>query len=392
MNLLRKKPSSFDRLRLNNCRVALVYDRVNKWGGAERILLALQKIFPDAPLYTAVCDKQKAPWANKFRVKTSFLQQLPFARRHHEFYPWLTPVAFELLDFSDFDIVITVTSAEAKGIITLPDTLHICYCLTPTRYLWSAYSAYLSCPGFGKLDFLARTSLRTFRPYLLFWDKTAAQRPDLYLTISDNVRRRIVKYYHRDAEVIYPPINLGKFKIRNENLKIQASDFYLIVSRLVAYKRIDLAIKAFNRLKLPLKVVGIGSQLNELKKFAGSNIEFLGYLTEENLLRYYYGCKAVICPQEEDFGLVPLEAQACGKPVISYKKGGALETIIEGETGEFFYPQTVEALMKAVRDSRGKVYSKTKCINNASSFDEQKFLLNFKKIVETKWQEYQKKN
>jgi glycosyltransferase involved in cell wall biosynthesis len=376
---------------MKNPKVALVYDRVNKWGGAERVLLALHEIFPKAPLFTAVYHPQKAPWAGVFKVKPSFLQKFPFAKSHHQLYPWLTPLAFESFDFSGFNLVISVTSAEAKGIITGPKTFHLCYCLTPTRYLWSGRADYQRSPGFGKADFLAKIAWRLFLPYLTKWDQVASQRPDAYLSISKTIQKRVKKYYRRDSEVIYPPVDLGQFRLSTNSRQPSTKKFFLIVSRLVPYKRIDLAIKAFNKSRLPLKIAGLGTEMTRLKKMAGPTIEFLGKLTEKELLVYYYSCQAVICPQEEDFGLVPLEAQACGKPVISFKKGGALETILKGRTGEFFYPQTAKALFNLVRSFRPKKYCPKKCRENAADFGKALFIKRFKKKVRSIWQKSPKK-
>ncbi|MFZ5366139.1 MAG: glycosyltransferase [Patescibacteria group bacterium] len=361
-------------------KVAFVYDRVNKWGGAERVLLALHEIWPDAPLYTAVYNPETAPWARDFKVIPSFLQKFPFAKTRHEAYPWLTPLAFETFDFSEFDVVISVTSAEAKGIITKPGTLHICYCLTPTRYLWSGTWEY-------KIPFFLRPLIFKLR----LWDQIASQRPDIYLAISENVAQRIKKYYHRDSEVIYPPIDTDKFKIKNGKLKMtnQNEKFFLIVSRLVSYKKVDIAIEAFNRLGLPLKIVGTGTEMGKLKRLASKNIEFLGQLTDPQLLSYYQRCQAVIFPQEEDFGLVPLEAQACGKPVIAYRAGGALEIIIEGKTGEFFAEQTPESLGAQVLKFKPEKYKPEDCRKNAEKFDIKIFKEKIKKIIEQKWESFQ---
>lgn len=371
---------------LSNLRVALVYDRVNKWGGAERVLLALNKIFPEAPLYTTVYHQKRAKWARVFSVKPSFLQSWPLARTHHELYPWLAPLAFESFDFREFDLVISLASAEAKGVITRPPTLHLCYCLTPTRYLWSGYSGYLASPGFGWFDSFARNSFRLVRPYLSKWDLMAAQRPDFYLAISKNVKRRIKRFYQRDAEIIYPPIDLKKFK--PPSFLEPPGEFFLIVSRLVPYKRVGLAVEAFYKLNWPLKVVGVGSELKKLRGMAGPQVEILGGLTERELLRYYCKCKAVICPQEEDLGLVPLEAQACGKPVISLRKGGALETVIEGRTGEFFYPQTAQALARVVKRFVPEKYLPQECRKNAARFGQSRFIKKFQKKVVNLWQKH----
>ncbi|MDO8621224.1 MAG: glycosyltransferase [Candidatus Levybacteria bacterium] len=366
-------------------KTALVYDRVNKWGGAERVLLALHKLFPDAPLYTSVYDKKKAPWAKVFDVRTSFLQNFPFATRH-ELYATLMPLAFESFSFDEYDLVISVTSEAAKGIIVKPGTLHICYCLTPTRYLWSAYDDYFKNPYF---KFISKPIVS----YLRTWDKIAAQRPDAYLAISKEVQGRIKKYYDRESEVVYPPLSEAfsslassvQLKTQELNAKIlnaKRLPYFLIVSRLVPYKRIDLAISAFNKLKLPLKIVGIGSEEKRLKEMAGQTIEFLGYLTQEELVGYYRGCRALIFPGIEDFGLAILEAQSFGKPVIAFRGGGAIETIIDGKTGLFFDKQSVGSLTQAIKQFNNKTINPEDCINQAQKFNFEQFKKNFMKKVE----------
>jgi len=348
-------------------KVALVYDRLNKWGGAERILLALHKLFPQAPLYTSVYDKKKAPWADVFNVKTSFLQNFPLAT-HHELYASLMPLAFESFNFDEFDLVISVTSEAGKSIITKPQTKHICYCLTPTRYLWSGYDEYFKNP-------LLKILSKPVVLYLKFWDKIAAQRPDEYIAISKEVQGRISKYYDRNSTVVYPSIEI-------QNYEKESRDYFLIVSRLVSYKKIDLAIEAFNKLKLPLKIIGTGMEINRLKKMAGPTIEFLGYLTDKELVEYYSGCRALIFPGFEDFGLTILEAQSFGKPVIAFKGGGALETVIEGKTGIFFNKPNIESLTKAIRQFDNLVIDPKACTEQARRFDFEQFKENFMKRIE----------
>jgi len=364
----------------NKMKVALVYDRVNKWGGAERLLLALGQIWPQAPLYTAVYDAKNAPWAKRFKVIPSFLNKIPLAKSHHEKLALLMPLAFESLNFDSYEVVISLTSEAAKGIITKPETLHLSYCLTPTRYLWSGYGDYFSSPIYR---FLALPGFK----YLRHWDKIAAQRPDFYFAISKNVQKRIKKYYQRHSEIIYPPLDLHRFKISTVSKK--PHDYFLIVSRMVSYKRIDLAIEAFNQLGWPLKIVGLGRQFKKLQKMAKKNIEFLGQLTDEELLGYYQNCQAVIFPPEEDLGLVPLEAQACGRPVIAYRGGGALETISEGKTGLFFYPQTSQGLLKALKSFKTKKFKPENCRQNAEKFSQARFKKEFKKAVLEKWRNIQ---
>ncbi len=360
-------------------KVALVYDRVNKWGGAERVLLELKKIFPQAPLFTAVYDPQKASWAKVFQVKSSFLNNLPLARQKHELYPMLMPLAFESFNFNDFDLVISVTSADAKGIITGPKTVHLCYCLTPTRWLWSGYRDYF--PGL-----LGRSLAYPFVYYLKRWDQLAAQRPDIYISISKEVKKRVKKYYRRDSVVVCPPVN--DFFLERPLVK-KKKDFYLLVSRLVPYKRVDLAIKAFNQLKLPLKIVGSGSQERYLKKIAGNNIEFLGNLTDDKLFSYYQESLALVMPQEEDFGLVSLEAQASGTPVIAFGRGGAKETIKAGRTGMFFNHQTVNSLVEAVKLFEQKSFLAEECRQNALKYQPAVFRKQFLATIKKVWKQKQ---
>lgn len=353
-------------------KVALVYDRVNKWGGAERVLLVLHELFPNAPLYTSVYNSKKAEWAGVFDVKTSFLQRFPNASSKHEFYAPLMPHAFESFSFDGYDLVISVTSEAAKGIIVKPETRHICYCLTPTRYLWSGYDEYFS-------NKMLRSLSRPVVSYLRHWDKIASKRPHKYIAISKEVQKRIKKYYGRSSEVIYPPVTL--INVADSHLPDVANDaygkYFLIVSRLVPYKKVDIAIKAFNKLKIPLKIVGTGVEEKKLKKIAGSNVEFLGNLTDGELLRYYKGSSALVFPTNEDFGLAVLEAQMFGKPVIALRKGGALETIIGGKTGEFFYPQHEEALIKILKGFNNRKYEISDCIKQAEKFNKKRFKKQF---------------
>ena len=353
-------------------KVALVYDRVNKWGGAERVLLTLHELFPKAPLYTAVYNPKTAPWAKVFNIKTSFLQKLPLAAKHHELFPWLTPLAFESFDFDEFDCVISVTSAEAKGIITKPGTQHICYCLTPTRYLWSQTHFYQRNSQFGIFNLISRPIAGRLFSKLRRWDYITAQRVDQFIAISRTVQERIRKYYHRESAVVYPPVEVKRI-INGPKYKIPDTKYYLLVSRLVPYKRVDVACKAFNQLGWRLKVVGTGSELSKLKKAAGSNIEFLGQLTDDKLFSYYHGCRAVVFTAEEDFGLVPIEAQAAGKPVVAFGRGGARETVIDGKTGVLYNQQSADSLIKAIHRLDNIKIDPKDCQENSLNFSKKKF-------------------
>jgi glycosyltransferase involved in cell wall biosynthesis len=386
-------------------KTAIVYDRVNKWGGAERVLLALHEMFPKAPLYTSVYNPKTASWAKVFpKVIPSFLQKIPFAKRNHELLAPLMPIAFETFDFSGFDLAISVTSEAAKGIIG-PPIKHICYCLTPTRYLWSHYGTYFKGENLKAIT-------KPVVSYLRYWDKIAAHRPDELISISTVVRERVKKYYSRNSRIIFPPVEIEKFQISSDKLQtnskfkipkkkklsyqLPATSYYLVVSRLVPYKRVDLAIEVFNKLGYPLVIVGTGSQEKSLKKMANENIKFAGYLTDSELVNYYSKARALIMPQEEDFGIVAVEAQAAGVPVIAYNKGGSLDTVIDpsmdsagspqassrrGATGVFFDKQSSKSLISAIGRFEKIKFNKTDLISNAKRFSKERFKKEFQKLV-----------
>lgn len=351
--------------------VALVYDRVNKWGGAERVLLALHALFPNAPLYTSVYNPDSTPWAKDFDIRTSFLQKYPYAKTAHEKYAGLMPLAFENFCFDAYDAVISITSEAAKGIITKPKTMHICYCLTPTRYLWTGYEDYFRTDVIKTISYPAIS-------YLRYWDIIAAKRPDVFIAISHEVQRRIRTYYSRESDVIYPPSGL----IGGAHGEAAQGDYFLVVSRLVPYKRIDLAVRACTARHIPLKIVGIGSELAYLKSIAGPSVEFLGNLTDDELIRYYRGCRALLFPGTEDFGIVIVEAQQYGKPVIAYRNGGAIETIMEGKTGLFFDNQDSNSLMEAIRIFGTMSFNSTTCQKHAAKFSNDRFQAEFMKTID----------
>lgn len=359
-------------------KLAFVYDRINKLGGAEKILLALHQAYPQAPFYTSVYNPDSASWAKDLEIKTSFLNHFPLAKTHHELYPWLTSMAFESFNFTQFDVVVTITSAEAKAIITLPKTLHLCYCLTPTRYLWSHGDQYAQDPLLGKL-------LRFWQVYLRKVDLLNAVRPDVYLAISKTVQKRIKKYYHQDSTIIYPPVDTAKFTFR------PSKGYFLLVSRLVPYKNIHLAIQAFNQLEEKLVIVGAGREHARLRQLAGPTVVFKGQVSDQELVKLYRSCQALIMPQEEDFGIVSLEAQAAGKPVIALESGGAVETIIHQQTGILFSQPTVDSLMSAMKQFNSRSWSNNFIQSQAKKFDTRLFINKFKIFVEAQWQQHQKK-
>ncbi len=353
-------------------KVVIVYDRVNKWGGAERVLLTLHELYPKAPLYTSVYNPKGAPWAKIFpEIKTSFIQHLPFAKSNHEFLAPLMPLAFSLFDFSGYDLVISVTSEFAKNIKTNAETTHICYCLTPTRYLWSGYGEYFKNPV---LRILSKPVINILRKS----DLAASKKPDTIIAISSEVKKRIKKYYGRGSEIVFPPVNIPTIRIVGTRRK-----YYLLVSRLDrGYKKVDLAIRVFNQLKLPLVVVGTGREEWKLKRMAGRNIKFAGKVPEKKLAGYYSHAKALIMPQEEDFGIVAVEAQAQGVPVIAFNKGGARDTVKNGKTGVLFDKQTPESLKGAVLTFEKLTFRADNLHTNAANFSKEKFKRDFVKIVQ----------
>ncbi|MEJ5186118.1 MAG: glycosyltransferase [Candidatus Geothermincolales bacterium] len=364
-------------------KIALVHDWLTNLAGSERVLLALHELYPEAPIYTSVFVPEEFPQLKGAEVRTSFLQKIPLARKRHQLFPYLRTVAFERFDLSGFDVVISSCHAEAKGVLTRPETLHICYCYTPIRYYWSGYHHYLDNPRFGPLNPLARALMPFMINYLRVWDRCAADRVDVFVAISRHVADRIRKYYRREAEVIYPPVNASLFRVSE-----RVDDYFLLVGRLIPYKRADLVVEAFNRLGLPLKVVGTGSELESLRSLARPNVEFLGRVGDAELAELYSRCLALIFPQEEDFGIVPLEAMASGRPVIAYRAGGATETVVEGKTGVFFDRQEVETLVETVRTFRPEDFDPETIRKHALAFDLPVFQERIRRFVERTYAEF----
>lgn len=362
-------------------KVAIVHDWLVNMGGGERIIKILHELFPEAPIYTAVFDKSRMPAEfTAMDIRTTFIQRMPFGKKRYQSYLPLMPLAFEQLDLTEYDLVISSSTSCAKGVITRSDTLHICYCNTPMRYAWDFYFEYIRDKGA-----LSRIVIGAFMNYIRMWDRLSADRVDFFIANSQNVANRIKKHYKRDSDVIHPPVNAGFYK--PSGLR---EDFYLIVSRLVRYKRLDLAVQAFSELGIPLKIIGSGGELERLKSAAKGNIEFLGRLSDDETNICYSRCKAFVFPGEEDFGITPLEAQACGKPVIAYGKGGALETVIEGKTGIFFLEQSVESLKEAVIKMESSIDSFDMQIirEHAERFDEGIFKANINEYIKEKYQEF----
>ncbi|HSM56440.1 MAG TPA: glycosyltransferase [Candidatus Sulfomarinibacteraceae bacterium] len=320
--------------------MALVHDWLNQLGGAEDVLETLVEMFPHSPVYTSLYWRQKMPqqW-REWDVRTSFIDRLPLAQKRQQLYLPFYPLAFEQFDFSEYDLVLSNKSGFCHGIITGPETVHICYCLTPTRYLWR-YQQYAEQENLGRWT---RRALIPFLTYLRMWDRLAAARVDHFIAISQEVRRRIAKIYGRESVIIYPPVETERFQPANT-----VDDYYLMVGRLVPYRRLDLLIEAFNRLDRPLLIAGRGRDRERLEAMAGPNVTFLGYVPDQELPDLMARCRAFLFPGEEDFGIAPIQAMAAGRPVIAYAGGGALDTIVPG-AGALFAEQSVAAIIDAVQ-------------------------------------------
>lgn len=366
---------------------ALIYDRLNKRGGAEEILFNLHEMWPDSTWYTSVYNESKLPESKTWRIVTSALNSIPYLRSNHELVPFLMPFAFESFDLRDFDIVISVSSAEAKGVITQPHTLHINYCLTPTRYLHSHRNEYLNSRQFSMAKRILRPLASLLQRKLSKWDVVAASRPDLMISISEHVKRRVKKYYNIDSFVIYPPVDTNKFAAHSTPPEI--SDYYLTVARLVPYKNLDILIQAFNNTGKKLVVIGEGIDSMHLKKLAKNNVIFKGWVNDENLVAYYQHALAFIQANEEDFGISMVEALASGTPVIAYDNGGAKE-IVTNTTGLLFDDLSISGIMQTVDRFETMNFSKSVCQQRAKIFDKHIFRKTFRKAVEKEWQNLQK--
>jgi glycosyltransferase involved in cell wall biosynthesis len=364
--------------------IAIVHEWFTGMRGGEKCIEALCEVFPDATLFTLVHVKGSvSPTIERMPIHTSFIQHLPFAKKHYRHYLPLFPNAIERFDLREFDIVISSNHAVAKGVRTKPETLHICYCHTPMRYIWNLYDEYF---GKERAGILTRLGMKFFVNYLRRWDVRTAQSPHHFIANSRNVQARIKQLYKRDSTVIYPPVDTSLFQRSNVS-----GVYFLIVSAFVPYKRVDMAIEAFNRTGDRLVIIGNGPDDEKLRALAKPNIEFLGWQPDEVLKKYYAECRAVIFPGEEDFGIVPVEAMASGKPVIAYAKGGALETVIdtpERKTGILFYEQSVESLVEAIERCKGTTFDAESLRAHAMQFDRDLYKRTMKEFVERQWEEF----
>ncbi|MBI3815803.1 MAG: glycosyltransferase [Nitrospinae bacterium] len=404
-------------------KVAIIHDWLTGMRGGEKCLEVFCEIFSDADLYTLIhIPGSVSKTIENRNIKTSFIQKLPLARKHYRFFLPLFPLAIERFSLKGYDLILSSSHCVAKGIIPPPDVPHISYIYTPMRYVWDLYQDYF---GGEKAGWLSKKAIGILAHYLRMWDVTSSNRVDYFAAISRHVAKRVEKYYRRKAEVIYPPVDCDKFSLSEippsplltspfsppskgggmgGGLKGGEGGFYLIISAFAPYKRLDIAIEAFNRTDFKLKIIGDGQDEKRLKGLAKSNIEFLGWQDDNVLREHYAKCKALVFPGEEDFGIVPLEAMASGKPVIAYGKGGALETVIpinqrqeargkkqeEKPTGVFFYEQTPEGLIEAVKyfEENENRFNKNSIRNHALKFDRAIFKEKIRSYIMEKYEEF----
>ena len=352
---------------MNPLKVAIVHYWLLNMRGGEKVLEALCEMFPGAQIFTHVYDPRAISGSiAEHQVRTTFIQKLPLACKLYKKYLPLMPLALEQLDLTGYDLVISCESGPAKGVITHPAALHVCYCHTPMRYLWDQYHFYRANAGW-----ITRWLMPVLLHRLRIWDVTSAARVDHFVANSTAVVSRVRKFYRREAVCIHPPCDVESFAPSSDR-----GDFYLYVGQLVAYKRVDLAIEAFNALGKPLVIIGDGEELGRLKKMAGPSISFLGRASFESLKLHYARCRALVFPGEEDFGIVPVEAMASGRPVIAFGKGGALDTVIDGQTGILFEAPTAQALIQAIArfEANESLFNPQALVDHARKFSKEVFM------------------
>ncbi len=368
--------------------IALIHDWLNQRGGAEDVLEALVALYPDAPLYTALYDRARMPahW-REWDIRTGFIDRLPLAQRKPQLYFPLYPHNFEQFDLRGYDVVLSNKSGFCHGVITGPETMHVCYCLTPTRYVWR-YHQYAEREYLGRAT---RLALAPFLTNLRMWDRLAADRVDHFIAISDEVRRRIAKVYRRESTIIYPPVDVGRFEPSS-----RIDDYYLFVGRLVPYRRLDVLIEAFNKMGRPLVIAGSGRDRERLEALAGPTVKFLGFVPDADLPDLLARCRAFVWPGEEDFGISPLQASAAGRPVIAYAAGGTLETVITAPnqpvTGALFTEQSVAAIITTVESFDPLSVDPAAIRRHAEQFDIAVFKRRIDDFIARKYEEWNSVN
>ena len=367
---------------MTGLRVALVHDYLTQYGGAERVLDEFKRTFPKAPVFVSLLDLDKMPaHYRQWDIRTTWLQRLPVLRHRPRAMISLLPAAFESFDFSEFDLVLTSSSGFCHGVLTDPATCKITYCHSPARFIWN-FPAYARREKLGLgLQALLRPTVAKLRQ----WDINSSNRTDYWLAASDLVRQRVAKHYRRPSTVLHPPVDVTRFAVDHDN-----DGYYLMLMRLVGWKRPDIVVDACNRLGVPLVVAGDGRELDRLKRIAGPSIRFVGRVGDAAMRTLYSRCKAFILPSVEDFGITPLEAMASGKPVIAYAAGGARETVREGTTGAFFEHQTVESLVGVLADFDHRRYRPDAIRRHAEGFDAKRFRRRLRAFVEASYDAYRR--
>ncbi len=368
-------------------KAALIHDHLAQDGGAERVLKVLADIFPNAPIYTLLYEKKNADkYYRHRRINTSIIQKLPGGISHYQWYMPFMPMAVEFFNLNDYDLIISDSSSFAKGVITSSHALHICYCHTPTRYLWSDTHQYIEELKYNKYF---KKVISLVLNYIRMWDKLAADRVDQYIANSHFVAGRINKYYRRESTVIYPPVETEKFKIADS-----LGDYFLIGGRLAPYKRVDIVVEAFKRINKKLKIFGDGVDLERLKNMARGhdNIEFLGRVDDQTKAELYGRCLAFINPQEEDFGITAVESMASGRPVIAFRSGGAKETVAQGVTGTFFNEQTPDSLAQAISNFDDSKFDPHKIKQHAEEFSTERFKKEITEFIDWEWEKFNSGN
>lgn len=361
---------------MSQARIALVHDYLNQYGGAERVLEAFHGLYPDAPVYTSIyAPELMPPGYRQWRVQVSFMQRLPFIHRHHQPYLLLYPRAFDRLRLDGFDLVLSSSSAFAKGVRAPIGVPHICYCHSPMRFVWD-FERYAKRE---RLNPAVRLLLPVVLKRLRQWDLKTSLRVDRFIANSSTVAKRIKQFWNRDSITIHPPVEIEK--IHPVPVE-QTQDYFVLISRLVPYKRFDIAIDAFNRLGLPLKIVGNGRARADLERQAGPTIEFLGNVSDDEKHHLFSHCRAAVFPAEDDFGIAQVEVQAAGRPVIALAAGGALDTVVDGVTGVLFQPQTPDGIVAAVRRFEATEFSAAEIADRAARFSRARFECEVSTFVE----------
>lgn len=362
--------------------LALVHDWLNQVGGAEDVLEHLVRLYPDRPLYTSLYAPDRMPAAYRaWDIRPLWLDRLPGIHNHHQPYLPLYPLAWGGLDLSAYDVVLSNKSGFCHGLRHGPATLHVCYCLAPTRYVWQ-FDSYVQREG------LSAAQVALLRPMVALlrrWDRRAADRVDHFIAISAEIQARIRRFYGRDSVIIYPPVETARFTPVPPS---EVEDYFLVVARHIPYKRLDLAVQVCTQLGLPLKVGGSGRDTARLRALAGPSVEFLGYVPEDDLPGLVARCRAFLFPGLEDFGIAPVQAMAAGRPVIAFAGGGALDTVLPGQTGQLFQAQTVDSLAAVLRDFDAAQYDPERVRAHALRFDSAVFAEQITAYVERAWEDF----